>query len=117
MRLSVTTDFFKSRGEPQSDLKAIAEAGFTDVHWCHQWNTDFLYSKWEIDQIGQWLQEYNLRLLDLHGSIGQEKSWSSPAEYERQSGLELVRNRIAMTAQLGGAGCDHARTGRGDAAV
>jgi hypothetical protein len=29
------------------------------VHWCHQWDTDFLYSEWEIRQIGQWLDEFD----------------------------------------------------------
>jgi sugar phosphate isomerase/epimerase len=41
-------------------------------------------------------------LLDLHGSIGPEKNWASQREYERLAGVELVQNRIEMTAQLGG---------------
>ncbi len=102
MDLSITTDYAKDKGCPEPYLRKIAEAGFTHVHWCHQWNTDFVYSDCEIEQIGKWLREFGLRLLDLHGSIGPEKSWCSSREYERLAGIELVRNRIAMTARLGG---------------
>ena len=100
MDLSVTTDYATSTGNPGPYLRRIADAGFSHIHWCHQWNTDFLYSQWEIGQIDQWLREYGLRLLDLHASVGPEKSWSSTIEYERQSGVELVANRIDMAACL-----------------
>jgi sugar phosphate isomerase/epimerase len=99
--LSITTDYARSTGSPNQDLKDIAEAGFTHIHWCHQWNTDFIYSQCEIDQIKKWLTEYNLLLCDLHASDGQEKKWDSNKEYERLAGIELVKNRIDMTAQLG----------------
>jgi len=102
MQLSITTDYAKDTGDPSPYLKAIADAGFTHVHWCHHWNTDFLYSTWEIDQIRKWLADCGLKLLDLHASVGPEKNWASPREYARQAGVELVRNRIEMTAQLGG---------------
>ncbi|MBT4500673.1 MAG: sugar phosphate isomerase/epimerase [Gemmatimonadetes bacterium] len=100
MPLSVTTDYATSKGNPGPYLKRIADAGFSHIHWCHQWNTDFLYSRWEIDQIASWLAEYDLQLLDLHASVGPEKSWSSAVEYERKSGVELVANRIDMAARL-----------------
>jgi len=100
MMLSLTTDYAKDTGDPSPYLKNIAEAGFSHIHWCHHWNTDFLYSRWEIDQIQSWLDEYGLKLLDLHGSAGSEKAWASPLEYQRLSGVELVKNRIDMTAQL-----------------
>jgi len=98
--LSVTTDYAKDTGDPSPYLKRIADTGFHYIHWCHHWNTDFLYSKWEIKQIKKWLDEYGLKLLDLHGSDGKEKSWASINEYQRLSGVELVKNRIEMTAYL-----------------
>ncbi len=98
--LSITTDYARDTGDPSPYLKNIAEAGFTHIHWCHHWNTDFIYSKWEIEQIKKWLDDYGLKLLDLHGSAGNEKSWASPQEYQRLSGVELVKNRIDMTAYL-----------------
>ena len=102
MSLSITTDYAADKGCPEPYLHRIADAGISHVHWCHQWNTDFLYSRWEVSQIRKWLREYGLALLDLHGSLGPEKNWASSREYERRAGIDLVRNRLQMTAQLGG---------------
>jgi len=100
--LSMTTDYASvSTGCPEPYLARIAAAGFTHVHWCHHWNTDFLYGDSEIAQIAVWLHELGLTLTDLHGSAGVEKAWGSAQEHERLAGLELVRNRIDMTARLG----------------
>ncbi len=71
---SITTDYVKSTGSPAPYLRRIAKAGFSYVHWRHQWNTDFLYANSEIDQIGKWFKEYGLQLNDLHASEGKEKS-------------------------------------------
>lgn len=100
--LSLTTDFQTDTGCPEPSLRAIADAGFTHVHWCHHWNTDFIYSRPEIRQIAQWLNDFGLKLLDLHGSTGREKCWWSGHESERLAGVELVQNRLEMTAELGG---------------
>jgi sugar phosphate isomerase/epimerase len=100
--LSITTDYFNDSGNPAPYLRRIAEAGFSHIHWCHHWRSDFLYSDAEIDQISKWLQEFGLQLNDLHGSEGMEKSWVSAQEYRRLAGVELVKNRIYMAAKLGG---------------
>lgn len=100
--LSMTTDYAVSTGCPEPSLRRIAAAGFSHVHWCHQWCTDFLYSPSEVRQIRIWLGEFGLKLCDVHGSHGKEKGWCSRREYERQAGLELVRNRIRFAAELGG---------------
>ena len=99
--LSMTTDYAADTGCPEPYLKRIAEAGFSHVHWCHQWNTDFVYSEHEIEAIARWLKDYGLGLFDLHASAGREKGWGSPREYERAAGVELVRNRMDMAARLG----------------
>lgn len=99
--LSMTTDYFTSTGCPEPYLQRIADAGYTHVHWCHQWNTDFLYDDCEIDQIAAWLRDCHLALTDLHASMGKEKNWGSVRKYERLAGVELVRNRIRMTSELG----------------
>jgi sugar phosphate isomerase/epimerase len=99
--LSITSDYVESTGDPQPYLERIAAAGFTHLHWCHHWNTDFLYSDHEIRQIERWLAEYNLRVLNLHASQGREKYWCSFLDYQRRAGVELVQNRLRMAAQLG----------------
>lgn len=102
MVLSLSTDYYACTGSPEPYLRQIAEAGFAYIHWCHHWSTDFLYAPAEIEQIRRWLSQFGLRLLDAHGSCGQEKNWLSPVDYEREAGLDLARNRIDLTAALGG---------------
>jgi sugar phosphate isomerase/epimerase len=104
MKLSLTSDFAGSRGEPAPSLKALAEGGFTNVLWCHHWNDDFLYGKDEIDYLKSLFREYGLALSDIHGSQGMEKCWHSPVEYCRKAGVELVANRIRMLREMDGEG-------------
>lgn len=99
--LSLTSDYATSTGCPQPYLQRIARAGFSHVHWCHHWCTDFVYADCEIEQIARWLAEHGLALTDLHASAGAEKRWTSAREYERLAGVELVANRIRMAARLG----------------
>ena len=99
---SINTDYIKDHDSPEPYLRQIAEAGFSHVHWVHHWRGDFLYSRSEIDQIGRWLKAYGLKLNDLHATEGREKFWLSTDEYARLAGVELVQNRLDMTARLGG---------------
>ncbi|MCP4417551.1 MAG: sugar phosphate isomerase/epimerase [Chloroflexi bacterium] len=99
---SINTDYIKGHDSPEPFLRQIAEAGFSHVHWVHHWKGDFLYSSSEIAQIDRWLTQYGLKLNDLHASEGREKFWLSTDEYARLAGVELVKNRLDMTAQLGG---------------
>lgn len=100
MKIAINTDFCDSVCCAEPKLKLIAEAGFTHIHWCHEWNSDFLYSKYEIAEIALWLKRYGLTLLDIHGSQGSHKLWYATEEYRRKSGIELVKNRIRMCAEL-----------------
>jgi sugar phosphate isomerase/epimerase len=99
--LSIATDYVRGHGCPEPYLRAIAEAGISYIHWTHHFNTDFLYLDCEVEQVAQWLTDYGLRVNDLHASAGVEKRWMSFKEYERLAGVELVKNRIGMTARLG----------------
>ena len=82
-QLSIATDYKESTGDPSPYLKQIAEAGFSHIHWCHQWNTDFLYSASEINAIAQDLSDFGLILIDHHGSAGSEKQLVSTVENKR----------------------------------
>jgi len=99
---SFTTDAFGATGSPQESLRLIAAAGFSHVHWCHHWNDDFFYTAAEIEAIAAMLQDLQLKLLDVHGSSGQEKCWFSLEQSERKAGVDLIKNRVDFTAKLGG---------------
>ena len=99
--LSVTSDYVVSTGCPEPYLRAIAEAGFSHVHWCHEWNTDRLYTADEVAQIARWLKQFGLGVTDLHASAGAERRWGAPRPDVRQAGEGLVINRIDMAAELG----------------
>ena len=100
--ISINTDFKAGSGYPFTNFSDIADAGFTHIHWCHNWNTDFLYTDVEISEIRKQLDLHGLQLSDIHASSGYEKCWYSPVEYERIAGVELVKNRIYMSSILGG---------------
>jgi sugar phosphate isomerase/epimerase len=98
--ISISTDYLKSTGTVEPYLKKISEAGFTHVHWCQEWNTDYIYSESEINKIIKWLEKYNLKVLDLHASEGKENPWYSENESSRIEGIKLVKNRIYMANKL-----------------
>lgn len=98
----MTSDYVQGFGAPEPYLRQIAQVGFTHVHWCHQWNTDFMYTAVEVSHIESVFRSAGLQLLNLHASAGVEKNPASELEYERMAGVELVRNRLEMTARLGG---------------
>jgi sugar phosphate isomerase/epimerase len=100
MNLAMTSDYISNRGDPTPHLQKIAEAGFTHVHWCHEWNTDYVYSAQQITEIARLLSSLRLRLLDLHASHGLERSWGALDEELRIAGVELIENRIIMAASL-----------------
>lgn len=104
MNIAVNTDFFEDVNSPELYIRLAAEAGFSHLMWCHQWNTDFLYSKSELEQIKCWLKTYNIALQDVHGTDGREKCWYDAEEYRRRAGVELVVNRMIMLKELDGSG-------------
>lgn len=102
MSLSINTDIIPGSVPPFRLIKKIAEKGFEFIEWNQHWNTDYLYNRSEIDEIKIRFKEYNIKLNSLHASIGVEKQWFSENDYHRKGGVELVKNRIEMTAELGG---------------
>ena len=99
--ISISSDFATDKGDPSEHLRLIAESGFEDVHWVHHWNDDFFYTPSELTQLKSWFSEFGLRLHGVHASAGQEKCWFSNVEYQRKAGVELVLNRMEMSASFG----------------
>lgn len=102
--LSISTNLFSSKGDPEDVLRRISEYGFTHLLWSHHWNTDFAYGKYELAAISEMLKKYNLTLQDVHGCANAEKSWFSVLEYQRKAGIELMVNRLEMMQQLNATG-------------
>ena len=57
------SDFFDAVPENllDEDLKNIADAGFSHVHWSHDWLGEYIYSNIEMVQIKQMLEKYNFK--------------------------------------------------------
>lgn len=115
IELAIATDFAgeSTRLEDiEQLLKKISNAGFTHIHWCHEWDGDYIYSRFEMEQIREWMDKYHLKAKGIHASKGSRrnvnmiaghyrKDYTSQWEYNRKAGVELIKNRIDMAACLG----------------
>jgi sugar phosphate isomerase/epimerase len=97
----MTTDYASSTLSPEPYLRRLAAAGFSHVHWCHQWNTAYLYGEEEIEGLRALFGELGLRVLDLHGLVLDPLYYAEAGAAAREQGLAVVVNRIRMTARLG----------------
>ena len=101
--LAMTTDFHgesRKSGEIKSTLTRIAQAGFSHVHWCHEWTGAYLYSVYEMFQMREWCDELGLKVKGVHATSGERgsdlKDYTSSNEYNRLAGVELVKNRLDL---------------------
>lgn len=103
MEPSIATDYAKGTGDPEPSLKKIAKAGFRNIHWCHEWGSDHFYTSGEIKHIKKCLKKYDLKVSDLHACDGKyvKMNWALPPEKERLAGVELIKNRVNMAAEIG----------------
>ncbi len=115
MEIAVNTDLFGEGGsleQTKALLGKIAEAGFTHIHWCHEWDGEYIYSRSEMEQLAGWLSEYGLKVKALHATKGSardvnvrgkhyRKDYTSDWEYNRIAGVELIQNRVDLAAAIG----------------
>jgi sugar phosphate isomerase/epimerase len=101
--LAMTTDFHgtsRNTVEIRATLEKIAKAGFSHVHWCHEWTSFYLYSVHEMLQIRKWCDELNLGVKGVHATAGEPnsdlKNYYSANDYNRLAGIELVKNRVDL---------------------
>lgn len=114
--LGIATDFAGeqcSTEEIKQALQQIKTAGFTHIHWCSEWRSDYQYSIYEIQQIKEWMDELHLQAKSLHASRGSmvdtvirmargaRRDYMSFEEANRKAGVEIVRNRMQMAQMLG----------------
>jgi sugar phosphate isomerase/epimerase len=102
--LAMNTDFHgvsKELKKRRETLEKIAKAGFSHVHWTHEWTGGYFYSASEMLQIRKWSDELKLRVKGVHASDGNElKDYLSFDEYNRIAGVELIKNRIDLALIL-----------------
>ena len=118
MELAVATDYdgYSQDGERlRHVIRAIAETGFSHVHWCHEWDGERLYPKEEIEAIRDLLQAYGVRMKGIHATEGRkylgkegmfktgeleagQSFYASLDEEERKRGEALLRNRLELAA-------------------
>ena len=105
--LAMTTDFHgqsRNSADLKNTLKRIANAGFSHTHWCHEFNSCYIYSVYEMLQIKEWHREFDLLVKGVHASIGERgsdlKNYISTNDYNRMAGLDLVKNRVDMAQIL-----------------
>ncbi|AVF03416.1 MULTISPECIES: sugar phosphate isomerase/epimerase family protein [Devosia] len=95
-------------------LRWVKEAGFTHINWNPDAGYSYIYAPAEIDHIGQMIDGAGLKAWSVHGSNGRNavsevglpcretrKHFLAPVEWQRQAGLDLVRNRIALAERIG----------------
>lgn len=114
MPLAISTDYagdFPEIEKIEHSLQKIAEHGFSHVHWCFDWDGDYIYAKSEIEQIGVWLEKYHLKCKGIHASKGSarfanqtiwhyKKDYTSSIESSRLAGTDLIRNRVDLARRL-----------------
>ncbi|WP_172296000.1 sugar phosphate isomerase/epimerase [Pseudoruegeria sp. HB172150] len=95
-------------------LAEIAHAGFTHVNWNPDAGYSYVYAPSETDHIAGMLEEAGLKAWSVHGSHGKNnvsevgaphnetrKDFLSPHEWQRQAGLDLIRNRLEFCRRIG----------------
>lgn len=92
-------------------FKQLKNGGFSHIHWCHEWDSCYFYSTYEMLHIQKILRKYNLKLCGVHSpqgirpiidgvdmshsdKVNSKKDYVSFDEYTRSSGVELIKNRI-----------------------
>jgi sugar phosphate isomerase/epimerase len=115
LQLAIATDFageFPQIEKISEMLYKVAQAGFTHIHWCSEWDGDYIYSSYEMEQIKEWMDQYGLKAKALHATKGSRrnvnlidghyrKDYTSDVEYNRKAGVELIKNRVDLAACIG----------------
>jgi len=123
--LAVNSDFCPVEHSLESmelQISRLHDAGISHIHWCYDWNGEYMLSQWEIMQIAELLKKYDMKVKAVHGAEGtsrgkvvdgvnmfinrtrmpeKRKDITHPCEYNRQAGVELVLNRVDFANAIG----------------
>lgn len=125
IEIALATDYGVCENSPENmkaQLRKLSEAGVTHVHWAYDWDYEYSYSQWEMIQIKELLDKYDLKVKGIHATEGNtrcrvidgnpvflnrtrmrdnRKDITSPHEYNRLAGVELVKNRVDLAYIIG----------------
>lgn len=125
MEIALASDFGIYELSPESmdeQMAKLEKAGITHVHWAHDWDYEYIYSQWEMLQIKEILEKHHLQVKAVHATEGNtrcrvingqpvfvnrtrmcdfRKDFTSPHEYNRLAGVELLLNRVDLAALVG----------------
>lgn len=123
--LAFATDYGMCQNSPENmdqQLEKLAKAGISHVHWAYDWDFEYIYSVWEMLQIKELLEKHGLKVKGVHATEGNtrcrvidgkpvflnrtrmldnRKDITSPHEYNRLAGVELVLNRVELAQMIG----------------
>lgn len=103
----------------RESLGMAREAGFTHVNFTTDGGSSYMFSAPEIDFTARMIRDAGLKVKSLHASNGRNRilevssrknrtpvfesrrDIGSPHDWQRQGGIELVQNRVALAAALG----------------
>lgn len=116
MELGINTDYeaeYVKIEEIEESIRRIAAAGFSHMHWCYEWDGDYIYSRSEMEQIRGWMDKYGLKAKSLHSSKGSRgvgngrmdvhyrKDYTSTIEYNRVAGGSLSKTAWSLRIYWG----------------
>lgn len=108
--------------EIERQIKNLADAGFTHTQWMQNWEGEYLYSPSEMRQARDVLGYYGICAHSIHATEGGKrtivkdgrkifrnryrmtdirKDYTSPNEYLRLAGVDLLKNRIDLCTHIG----------------
>ena len=67
LQLAVATDLggeYSQIEKIDEILGKIAQAGFSHIHWCFEWDGDYIYSSYEMQQIKELMEQHGLKAID-----------------------------------------------------
>lgn len=103
----------------RASLRHAKSAGFTHINWNADAGSSYLLSQSEIALTAQMIRDAGLKVHSVHAAhgrnpisevrwkrgpdVGREtrKDFLSPVDWQRQSGVELIQNRVDLAAALG----------------
>lgn len=101
-QLALTTDFLGAGRSMYDFAPRMADAGFKRALWCEEWDGEYRYSALEVSRIDRLFASLGIQVTQVHASEGKYYGqWVSPNEEQRLIGVDLIRNRIKMAADLG----------------